>query len=252
MAFLFVYVFATDAEIVKIGITNNLQRRLAGVATSCPFKLKMEFSIDMGDQAAQVERIAHQLLSKHRKSGEWFSCSGEAAIAAIHRAIRQADGSVEPERNWPALSGTVFLGERVYPVALVPHENGELLVQARDLPEVLTWGKDEAEALAMAEDAIAVVIAAALEDGREIPEPSPVQAGEHLVSLPAQLSAKLAVILAWRASGISKSEMGRRLGLAEGEVRRILDPHHNTKLDKLDAAARVLGQRLFIGISKAA
>lgn len=139
-----------------------------------------------------------------------------------------------------------------YPVSLTPDENGEFLVQARDLPEVLTWGRTEGEALAMAEDALAVVVSAALDDGRPVPEPSPLQPGEHLVGLPAQLGAKIAVFRAWRDSGISKSELARRLGVAENEARRILDPHYNTKLDKLDAAARALGRRLTISLDDVA
>jgi antitoxin HicB len=139
-----------------------------------------------------------------------------------------------------------------YPVSLTLDENGQLLVQARDLPEVLTWGKTEADALAAAEDAIAVVVSAALDDGRQVPPPSALRLGEHLVSLPAQLGAKLAVLSAWRASGISKSELARRLGVAEKEARRILDPRYNTKLDMLDAAARALGRRLVVTLDEVA
>lgn len=139
-----------------------------------------------------------------------------------------------------------------YPVSLTMDENGQLLVQARDLPEVLTWGETEADALAMAEDAIAVVVSAALDEGREVPKPSTPLPGEHLVSLSAQLGAKLAVLRAWRASGITKSKLARRLGVAEKEARRILDPHYNTKLDMLDAAARALGRRLVVTLDEVA
>jgi antitoxin HicB len=62
----------------------------------------------------------------------------------------------------------------------------------------------------------------------------------------AQLAAKLAVYRASRETGISKVELARRLGIAEGEARRILDPRYGTKLDRLESALAALGHRLVI------
>jgi antitoxin HicB len=120
--------------------------------------------------------------------------------------------------------------------------DGEIVVTCRDLPEVLTSGGSEAEALDMAEDALDVVVSAAMDEGRPVPEPSPARRGERLVSLPAQTAAKLSVWRAFLAAGISKSELAR-LGVGENEARRILSPRYRTKLDKLEAAARARGTR---------
>ena len=125
-----------------------------------------------------------------------------------------------------------------YPIAFVREESGDLRVVVRDWPEIVTWGADETEALAMAEDALDVVVGAALDEGRDVPPPSTRRPGEVFVPLKATLGAKVAVYTAWKASGLSKSELARRLGVAEGEVRRILDPRHGTRLETLDAAAR--------------
>jgi antitoxin HicB len=65
----------------------------------------------------------------------------------------------------------------------------------------------------------------------------------------AQVAAKLAVWQAWRASGISKSELARRLGLREGEARRILDPDYATSLPRLEAALQVLGRHFILGVA---
>jgi hypothetical protein len=73
-----------------------------------------------------------------------------------------------------------------------------------------------------------------------LPLPSRVK-GEHAVALPAHLAAKAAVYSAWKKAGFSKSEFARRLRRNETEVRRILDPHHGTKLDQLEEAAHALG-----------
>jgi antitoxin HicB len=62
---------------------------------------------------------------------------------------------------------------------------------------------------------------------------------------------KLAVLEAFGAAGISKSELARRLGKDEKEVRRMLDPRHPTKLPALTAVLRALGKRLVVGVVEA-
>ena len=71
------------------------------------------------------------------------------------------------------------------------------------------------------------------------------------MSVPAPVAVKLAVWLAWRASGISKSELARRIGVKEPEARRILDPDHPTKLPTLERALKALGQRLVVSVEAA-
>ena len=85
----------------------------------------------------------------------------------------------------------------------------------------------------------------------DLPEPTARKRGLCRWPLPAQVAAKLAVWQAWRASGISKSELARRLGLGEGEARRILDPDHLTSLPRLEAALQALGKQLIVGVSAA-
>ena len=47
------------------------------------------------------------------------------------------------------------------------------LVTFPDVPEAVTFGEDEAEALLMAEDALLVMFSAYMDDHQRIPEPSP-------------------------------------------------------------------------------
>ena len=47
---------------------------------------------------------------------------------------------------------------RKFTVVLEPEEEGGFTVRVPSLPEIVTYGKDEAEALAMAEDAIRLVL----------------------------------------------------------------------------------------------
>jgi antitoxin HicB len=59
---------------------------------------------------------------------------------------------------------------QTYTVILEPAEEGGFIVHVPALPEVCTEGDTEAEALAMAKDAIELVIASRRERGEPIPE----------------------------------------------------------------------------------
>jgi len=133
----------------------------------------------------------------------------------------------------------------IYGVA-VTHEDDDFVVSVRDLPEVVTSGDTLDEALALAADAIEVSVAGRIDDGMELPDPSPIQEGEHAIALPAPLAAKVAIYAAWKRSGLKKVELAKALNRNEAEVRRILDPRYGTKLDQLAEAAKALGGRLVI------
>jgi antitoxin HicB len=75
------------------------------------------------------------------------------------------------------------------------------------------------------------------------------QNGEYLVAVPAQTALKAALYLAMREKGISKVELASILNIHEKEVRRILDPHHATKLLTMERTLAVLGQRVELQIS---
>jgi antitoxin HicB len=63
--------------------------------------------------------------------------------------------------------------ERKFAVVLEPEEEGGFTVRVPALPEIVTYGKDEEEALAMAEDAIRLVLEDMTARGEPIP-PAPV------------------------------------------------------------------------------
>lgn len=132
-----------------------------------------------------------------------------------------------------------------YAVRLTPDKaDGGYVVACRDLPEAITQGDTVEEALAEAADCLEEAIAARIDDGREIPLPTTAKRGERLVSVPSSMALKAAVYLAVREAGISNSELARRLSLDEKEARRILDPHHPTKLPRIEQALAALGRRV--------
>jgi antitoxin HicB len=80
-----------------------------------------------------------------------------------------------------------------------------------------------------------------------IPEPSKSRKNDLAVSLPALMSAKAAIYLALKEAKISKSELAKRLRCDEKEIRRLLDPRHKSKIERIEAALEVLGKSLFVG-----
>ena len=128
---------------------------------------------------------------------------------------------------------------------------GNIVVTFPDVPEVVTQGRGEADARAMAEEALGLALLSYLVRGKPLPKPR--AKGRNLVDIAVapDVAAKLAVLESFAAAGISKSELARRIGKDEKEVRRILDPKHPTKLPALTAALRALGKRLVVGVMEA-
>jgi antitoxin HicB len=126
-----------------------------------------------------------------------------------------------------------------------------IVVTFPDVPEAITQGDDEADARAVAEEALALALLSYPKRGLPLPVPGHSGGGLMPIFVRPEDAAKLAVLDAWRQLGISKSELARRLGKDEKEVRRILDPMHPTKLPALETALRSLGRRLVIGVAVA-
>jgi antitoxin HicB len=137
----------------------------------------------------------------------------------------------------------------LYPARLEPAVEGGFVVTFRDIPEAITQGDDETEALAMAEDALVAAMDFYFEDHRTVPQPSPAQAGERLVELPPSVAAKVLLLNAMIDGHISNAELARRMGARPQEVQRIVDLGHATKIDTLARAARALGKQLEIRLS---
>jgi antitoxin HicB len=72
-----------------------------------------------------------------------------------------------------------------FAVVLEPEEEGGFTVRVPSLPEIVTFGKDEDEALAMAEDAIRLVLEDCLARGEPIPSNGPPRVREVTVTLAA-------------------------------------------------------------------
>jgi antitoxin HicB len=137
--------------------------------------------------------------------------------------------------------------EFAYPVTLTHDEaDGGFVVTFADLPEAITQGNDSADALFQAVDALEEAIAGRIRRGDPIPEPSEAGPDQPVVLVPALTAAKAALCLALREAGISKSELAVRLGCDEKEVRRLLDPKHQSKLPGIQKALAALGKGIAV------
>ena len=63
----------------------------------------------------------------------------------------------------------------VYPVIFDPAEEGGYVVTVPDIPSTFTQGEDMADAIYMAQDVIAMMLADYEDNGKEIPKPSRIE-----------------------------------------------------------------------------
>ena len=131
-----------------------------------------------------------------------------------------------------------------YPVSITEKSAGVFIAEFPDFPEALTFGATADEALVEAVDCLRESLRARMRDDEEIPRASGMVADMRSVSAPAETAAKAAIYEAFRERGITRVALADKLNVNESEVRRILDPSHRTKLERLEEAAAALGGRL--------
>ena len=148
-----------------------------------------------------------------------------------------------------------------FPVTLTTDEvDGGFTVTFRDLPEAITQGENIEDALNEAADCleeamrprvgarrkgtrIKTAIANRVIRRLPIPTPSEANENEYLVTTPLQTSFKASIWLAMQEKDINQTQLAKTLNIDEKEVRRILDPSHNTKLETLERSLLALGKR---------
>ena len=139
-----------------------------------------------------------------------------------------------------------------YPAVFKRDDDGRVLVSFLDFPAAHTDGADANEALEEAIDCLGSSIAFAMIDKAVVPRPSRLGRGQKLVPVPLWIVAKLALYWAVREAGMSQSELARRLNVRETVVRRMLNPNHETRQEKLQAALEILGRRVVMAYDDAA
>ena len=125
------------------------------------------------------------------------------------------------------------------------------LVTFPDVPEAGTDAATREEALRAAPDALIAALGGYVADRRPIPQPSRAKPGQIVIMLPTLVAAKLALYEAMRAAGVSNAELGRRLGVSEGAVRRLVNLDHRSHINQIEAGLHILGQNLVVSVQAA-
>ena len=139
-----------------------------------------------------------------------------------------------------------------YPAKFTP-EKDAINVTFPDLPEAITCGYSEHQAMEYAVDALETVLSEYIRRRRQIPNRRK-RKGKGLwwVVLPALSEAKVRLYEAMRLQGLSKAALARRIGCHKSQMDRLLDLTHASRLDHVEAAFRALGKRLGVEVQDAA
>jgi antitoxin HicB len=133
-----------------------------------------------------------------------------------------------------------------YPVHLAAADEGGFVATFPEVPEAITQGEDEREALARAVDALETALRSYVDGGRDLPKAAK---SRRTVRPSALVCIKLAIYQAMRDQGVKKSELARRLGWHMSQVYRLLDLTHASRLDQVEAALTSLGHSLKVKVA---
>ena len=141
-----------------------------------------------------------------------------------------------------------------YPALFDPDRKaGGFVVTFPDFGYGVTQGETLEEAAGMGQDLLACLLGDLIDENKAIPEPSKRHGRNYRqVPLPALQSAKVELYRAFRASGIQKVELARRIGITKSNLDRLFDLKHQSAFDQLEAAFAALNKRLWIEVRDAA
>jgi antitoxin HicB len=138
----------------------------------------------------------------------------------------------------------------IYPYTVRQSDDGAWQVRFPDVPEAMTEGDTKDEAHALATDALVAALGGLAKLKRDLPQAS--AGGRFFVVVPVLQAAKLALYQAMREHGLNNVTLAHKLGKQEGEVRRMLDLDHQTKIGSLENALWQLGKQIASEVHAAA
>jgi antitoxin HicB len=138
-----------------------------------------------------------------------------------------------------------------YPASVSPDEDGRVLVTLRDFPYAATDGADRAEALTEATDLLESVLAFVVGRNESLPNPSPAEPEDVLISPSATTAAQVALYSAMRRENVSAEQLAERLGMPGGDVQHLIDLAAYPPLPAIERALAALGQRLTLTVEAA-
>jgi len=139
-----------------------------------------------------------------------------------------------------------------YPVDLTEDKNSTVIAEFPDVPEAMTIGDDTENVLAWARDALTLALSHYMEERRNIPVPSTPERDQPVIALPPLEATKIAIYQAMRKQHVTQARLAEMLHCDARQVRRLLDLHHASRMDQLDAALQALGLRMIVDVRQAA
>ncbi len=137
--------------------------------------------------------------------------------------------------------------QQAYPV-MFTKDGDSIIAEFPDVPEAITIGANEENALEWSQDALVVALSGYVDDRRDIPKPSKPKAGQKTVVLPPLIASKLAIYQAMRDQSITQADLADKLHCDARQIRRLLDLDHHSRMDLIDDALHELGKRLVVDI----
>lgn len=134
-----------------------------------------------------------------------------------------------------------------YPVIIKEDESG-YMVSFPDIPEALTCGESYDSALSEAKNALVTAFEFYFEDQRPIPLPSTIKNCD-VIDVPLSVWVKVLVLNTMLHERITQTELAKRMGSRKQEIQRVINLDHNTKIDTLNLAMKVMGKKLSISIN---
>jgi antitoxin HicB len=130
---------------------------------------------------------------------------------------------------------------------------GGFVVTFPDIGDGVTQGETEEEAMEMAADLLGCMIGERMKRGLDLPLARKHRGNKYRpVRLPALQEAKAELYNAFRAAGVRKAELSRRIGISKTNIDRLFDLNYHSRLEQIEAAFRALGKELAIQIRDAA
>jgi predicted RNase H-like HicB family nuclease/DNA-binding XRE family transcriptional regulator len=140
-------------------------------------------------------------------------------------------------------------------LARLSTEGTRTLVEFPDCPGCQTFGKNRAEALRRAREAVEGWLEAHLVGGEAPPPPSP-RSGRPgsrsaLIAISPVLSVRLELRWARQGLGLSQGDLAKRIGVTRQQIALLESPDSNVTLRTLERVARAMDLRLDIRLRRA-
>ena len=122
--------------------------------------------------------------------------------------------------------------------AKIDWEEDCFLVTFPDFGWGCTSGDTIEEALSEAQDCLEQMIATIINEDEEVPQP--VYESAYIICPSTIIQGKLAIHQQLKEQNLLKAELGRRLGLDNKSLQRLVSPKYKVKIDQIERAMKAL------------